>query len=66
MKVTKIEASCKVSVDIKGNWYAYEYAESWELEKNDKVEELRPKLWDKVINETEQQIKATYQNYMED
>lgn len=65
MKVKMIEASCRISVDIKGNWYCYEYKEGWELEDKDKIKELTPKLWDKVINEVESQIKATYSTYTE-
>lgn len=65
MKVNEIKATCRISVDVKGNWYAYEYTEGWQLDKNDKVKDLTAKLWDKVISEVETQVNSTIKQYTE-
>lgn len=64
MKVKEISANCKISVDVKGNWYTYQYGEVWELSKEDDVKKMRKNLWDEVISEVETQIQMTYKNYI--
>lgn len=62
-KTVSIQASSKISVKIRDNFYTTEYAECRSLEDGDDLVNERIQLWNDVNNEVDNQVAAIFDYY---
>ena len=62
-KTTRIEASLKITPQIKGTYYSFSYTEERQINDGDDVEYEKNKLWDEVYDTVANQINQTTENF---
>lgn len=56
MKITKIQATSRISTKIKETFYTFEYTEERAIEESDNVERERADLWETCHKEVDKQV----------
>lgn len=62
-KTVMIQASSKISVKIRDNFYTTEYSESRSLEDGDDIASERAQLWEDVNGEVDRQVEEIFQSF---